>query len=235
MTNSKARPESGPGSDETTGPLSIGLSIVDQNKRAIYYEAFRDVIIKGLVAKCRWQLNLFREFAENLICFVDEPILSAFGSSTYVSVQRDDVIAAVSEVAEAINGAGGLCGVHCCGNTEWPILIEAGVDIINFDAYGYGDSIALYGKQVGEFLGTGGYIAWGIVPTSEKVLSETVDSLVAKYNTAVDGLAAKGIDRDLICKQSMLTPSCGTGSLTEAQAERVFELLAKTSEALKAG
>ena len=219
---------------QTTGPLTIGLSIVDENKRAIYYnEVFRDIIIKGLAAKCRWQLNLFKEFAENLICFVDEPILSAFGSSTYVSVQRDDVIAAVSEVVEAIHGAGGLCGVHCCGNTEWPILIESGVDIINFDAYGYGQSIALYASEVDAFLKFGSYIAWGIVPTSERIMDETAESLVARYDKVVDGLGAKGVDRELVYKQSMLTPSCGTGSLSEAQAERVFDMLAQTSEALK--
>jgi hypothetical protein len=31
----------------------------------------------------------------------------------------------------------------------------------------------------------------------------------------------------------MLTPSCGTGSLSEAQAERVFDMLAQTSAVLK--
>ena len=219
---------------QTTGPLSFGLSIVDETKRAIYYnDAFRDIIIKGLCAKCRWQLNLFKEFASDMICFVDEPILSAFGSSTYVSVKREDVISAVGEMAEAIHGAGGLCGVHCCGNTEWPILIEAGVDIINFDAYGFGESIALYAKEIGEFLQEGNIIAWGIVPTSEKITGETAESLVAKYDACAAGLVAKGLDLKLIHKQSMLTPSCGTGSLSEPLAERVFDVLSKTSAALK--
>jgi len=43
-------------------------------------------------------------FAERVICFVDEPILSAFGSSTYVSVKRGDVVAALHEIVEAIIG-----------------------------------------------------------------------------------------------------------------------------------
>jgi hypothetical protein len=219
---------------QTTGPLSIGLSIVDENKRAIYYnEAFRDCIIKGLAAKCRWQIEKFKDFADDLICFVDEPILSAFGSSTYVSVQRDDVITAIGEVAEAIHGAGALCGVHCCGNTEWPILIDAGVDIINFDAYGFGESIALYAQEIGAFLKDDKIIAWGIVPTSDKVLGETAGSLIDRYDECVDRLVAKGVDKQLIHQQSMLTPSCGTGSLSEALAEKVFDTLSKVSEALK--
>jgi hypothetical protein len=219
---------------QTTGPLSIGLSIVDENKRAIYYnEAFRDCIVKGLAAKCRWQIDKFKEFADDIICFIDEPILAAFGSSTYVSVQRDDVIAAVAEVAEAIHGAGALCGVHCCGNTEWPILIDAGVNIINFDAYGFGESIALYAKEIDAFLQDDGIIAWGIVPTSDKVTGETVGALIEKYDVCVERLTAKGLDKELIHRQSMLTPSCGTGSLSEPLAEKVFDTLSKLSAELK--
>ncbi len=130
---------------QTTGPLSVGLSIVDEKKRAIYYNAeFVDVVVKALAMKCRWQIRKFQPFAEKVICFVDEPILSAFGSSTYVSVTRDDTVAKLGEVIETVHAEGALAGVHCCGNTEWSILIDAGVDIVNFDAFDYGDTILLY-------------------------------------------------------------------------------------------
>ena len=134
---------------QTTGPISFGLTIVDENKRAIYYNPeFIDVVVKALAMKCRWQIRKFRPYAENMICFIDEPILSAFGSSTYVSVTRDDVVAKLGEVIEAVHAEGALAGVHCCGNTEWSILIDAGVDIVNFDAFDYGETIALYPEAV---------------------------------------------------------------------------------------
>ena len=115
---------------QTTGPISFALTIVDENKRALWYnEEFRDVVIKAMAMKSRWQIQKFAPFAENIICFIDEPILSAFGSSTYVSVNRDEVVAALSECVEAVHMDGGLAGTHCCGNTEWSILIDAGVDI----------------------------------------------------------------------------------------------------------
>ena len=57
---------------------------------------------------------------------------------------RDDTVAKLGEVIEAVHAEGALAGVHCCGNTEWPILIDAGVDILNFDAFDYGDTILLY-------------------------------------------------------------------------------------------
>jgi len=219
---------------QTTGPISFGLSIVDEQKRAIYYnEMFRDVIVKSMAAKCRWQIRTFRPFTENIICFIDEPILSAFGSSTYVSLVRDDVVAVLNEVVESIHAAGALCGIHCCGNTEWPVLMDAGVDIVNFDAFGFGESIALYPQQVKNHLENGKYLAWGIVPTSDKIVNHSVESLSALFDENVNRLASKGIDKALIYKQAIITPSCGTGSMRQQNAERVFDLLGKLSAELK--
>ena len=55
----------------TTGPCTFALNTVDENKRAIYYnEEFRDVIVKALAMKCRWQIQKFQPFAEKIICFI---------------------------------------------------------------------------------------------------------------------------------------------------------------------
>jgi hypothetical protein len=223
---------------QTTGPVSFGLTIVDENKRAIYYNPeFIDCIVKLLAMKCRWQIRKLKPYADNVICFVDEPILSAFGSSTYMSVSRDDVVAKLNEVIEAIHSEGAIAGVHCCGNTEWSVLIDAGADIVNFDAFDYGDTIALYPQPVKAHLEQGKILAWGIVPTnSAKIQTQTVQTLVAKFDEVVDNLAKHaGIDRDLITKQAVITPSCGTGSLPVVDAETVFRLLGETSKALRAG
>jgi hypothetical protein len=221
---------------QTTGPISFGLTIVDEHKRAIYYNAeFIDVVVKALAMKCRWQIQKFRPYAEQVICFIDEPILSAFGSSTYVSVTREDVVAKLGEVVEAVHAEGALAGVHCCGNTEWSILIDAGVDIVNFDAFDYGETIALYPEAVKRHLLAGGALAWGIVPTnSAKIQSQTAAGLVDKFSGLVANLAkATGVDRALIERQALITPSCGTGSLPVADAEKVFAVLRETSAALR--
>ena len=221
---------------QTTGPLSFGLSVVDQNKRAIYYNAeFVDVVVKALAMKCRWQIRKFKPFAQQVICFVDEPILSAFGSSTYVSVTRDDSVARLGEVIEAVHAEGALAGVHCCGNTEWPILMDAGVDIVNFDAFDYGDTILLYPDAFKAYLKAGKALAFGIVPTnSAKIHAQTADSLGAMFCELVEKLAkATGLAAELIYHQALITPSCGTGSLPVADAELVFRTLHETSAKLR--
>lgn len=219
---------------QITGPFTFGLAVVDENKRAIYYnDVFRDVIVKGTAMKARWLLNKFKALGFDQLCFIDEPILSAFGSSTYISVQRADVVRFLNEVIEAIHKEGALAGAHCCGNTEWPILIEAGVDILSFDAFEFGETIGYYPGQINKFLNQGGVLAWGIVPTSEKINQETADSLLKKLKERVKNLAVKGIDENLIWEKCLLTPSCGTGTLAVNASEKVFHLLSKTSKMLR--
>lgn len=217
-----------------TGPLTFGLSKTDEAKRSIYYnEIFRDVVTKCIAMKARWMLNRFKFLERPQICFVDEPIFAAFGSSTYVSVQRSDVVGCLGEVIEAIHKEGALAGTHCCGNTEWTILIDSGVDIISFDAYGFGETIGYYADQVRNFLEKGGILAWGIVPTSDVIKQHTPQSLVKKLEALVKNLASRGIDQNLLWDQCLPTPSCGTGSLSEDLAEEIFSTLSGVGELLR--
>lgn len=219
---------------QTTGPCSFALTIVDENKRAIYYnEEFRDVVIKALAMKCRWQIQKFQSFARQVICFVDEPILSAFGSSTYVSLKREAVVSHLAEMVAAIHADRAIAGIHCCGNTEWSIVVDAGVDIISFDAYGYGETIAMYPDSIREHLQRGGMLAYGVVPTSKAIREESAKGLEDRLERLMDQLASKGIDRQLIIEQTLLTPSCGTGLLEPEDALRVFDLIDLLSKAMR--
>jgi methionine synthase II (cobalamin-independent) len=220
---------------QTTGPCTFALNAVDENKRSIYYnEEFRDVIVKALAMKCRWQIQKFRQFADQVICFIDEPILSAFGSSTYVSVQRDDVVTLLAEMIEAIHADRAMAGIHCCGNTEWSILVDAGVDIVNFDAFEFGESIAIYPEAIQALFARDGMLAWGIVPTSAEIQQQSVETLAPRFETLMDQLASKGIDRQTIVNRAIITPSCGAGSMTPELAEMVFEITQGLSKTMRA-
>ena len=221
---------------QTVGPITFTLTLTDQSKRALYYnEGFRDMAAKALAMKCRWQIEQFKPYADRVICFMDEPILSAFGSSTYVSVQRDDVVEILSEMVETIRQGGALSGIHCCGNTEWSLLVDADVDIINFDAYEFGETVAMYPEHMKRHLDRGGVLAWGVVPTKASALhDECVESLAARYTKLVDHLADKtGVDKQRIYQQTVITPSCGAGSMSEADAVLVMTHTQKLAAALR--
>lgn len=111
--------------------------------------------------------------------------------------------------------------------------MDAGVDIVNFDAFEFAHTIAMYSDAVKKHLAKGGILAWGVVPTSKAIREQTVDTLVAKLNEGMNALAATGIDLQLIARQAMVTPSCGTGSLDPADALKVFEALSAVSKKMK--
>ena len=109
------------------------------------------------------------------------------------------------------NNADVLIGIHCCGNTDWSMLLEAGPDIINFDAFDYMDHFLLYKDDIVRFIEVGGAIAWGIVPTSGFTGDESVDDLLLRLEEGLKRISEWGVNADLIAQRSILTPACGMG------------------------
>jgi hypothetical protein len=216
------------------GPVSFGLQLTDERDKSLFYnETYRDVLTLQVILQSRWLIKRFAPFAETVIAFLDEPSLAAFGSSSYIAVSREQVVEQLGRAVSALKTEGAVVGVHVCGNTDWPMIVEAGADLLNYDAYEYGSSMLLYPEEVGALMKRGGILAWGIVPNSEKVRSESAASLQERFFSLVDGLAAKGIDRRLILDRSMLTPACGMGSMTVEDAEKVVGLLCELAESIQ--
>jgi len=215
---------------QVTGPISWGLTIVDQNQRPILYdEVLADAVGKHLRLKAAWQEQELAKIAPQTIMFVDEPYMASFGSA-FVSLGREQVIGLLEEVFAGLRG---LKGVHCCGNTDWSLLLNTSTDILSLDAYDYAETLALYPQDVTRFLDRGGVIAWGIAPAGSAAESETVESLVQRLHEAMERLVNKGVPREALLRAGMITPSCGTGSLTPALAERVFDLAAGVSAEMR--
>lgn len=208
---------------QVTGPVSWGLTVVDQDRRPVLYdEVLADALARHLRLKAAWQERELRRLCPRTIIFVDEPYMSSFGSA-YVSLEREQVITLLEEVFAGIEG---LKGVHCCGNTDWSLLLATSVDILSFDTYEYAETLALYPDAVRAFLDRGGMIAWGITPKTDVVWRETAESLAARLEEAIDLLVRKGVPRDDILAASLVTPSCGVGTLDEPAAERALALTA---------
>jgi hypothetical protein len=216
---------------QVTGPISWGLTVVDQDRRPLLYdEIMADAIAKHLRLKASWQEQKLRPFATQTIMFVDEPYMSSYGSG-FISLSRDQVLMLLEEV---FAGIAGLKGVHCCGNTDWSVLLDTSVDILSFDAYEYFESLALYPDAVSAFLARGGTLAWGIVPSSAAAVKETASGLLARLHTGIDLLVSKGVSRNKLLSSGLITPSCGTGSLNPQVAERVLTLTAEVSAQMRA-
>jgi len=216
---------------QVTGPVSWALTVVDQDLRPILYdEVLADAVAKHLRLKAMWQERELRRFHPTSILFLDEPYMTAFGSA-YVSLTREQVLSLLGEV---LTGLQGLTGIHCCGNTDWSMVLTAPVDILSFDTYDYAESLSLYPQDVKDFLDRGGSIAWGIVPReAHRLARETPGSLVERLLGAMTLLVEKGVRLDDLLSASLVSTCCGLGSLEVEDAERALELTAGVSGELR--
>ena len=215
---------------QVTGPISWGLTVLDQDRRpTLYDEILADAIAKHLRLKARWQEHVLSQIGDETIISVDEPYMSSFGSA-YVALGREQAIELMEQVFSGIEGTK---MVHCCGNTDWSLLMATSVDILNFDAHEYAANLALYPDEIAAFLARGGMLAWGITPKTSETYDETVDSLVEKLLSGIDLLVQKGLHRDDILEASLITPSCGLGPSPEDLAERALALTAGLSKAMQ--
>ena len=206
---------------QITGPISWGLMVVDQDRRPVLYdEILADLVARHLRMKAAWQERFLRQFVDQTIIIIDEPYMSAFGSAL-VAIDRPLVLELLEET---LAGIAGLSGIHCCGNTDWDLLLSTSVDIISLDAYQYAQNFSLYPKKLSAFLERGGLIAWGVVPNGDEIMTETAESLLERFESAIVALESKGLDRERLLESAFITPSCGTGGLLPAVAERVFAM-----------
>ena len=218
---------------QVVGPLTFAASIKDSSDNAIIYNPMlMDAVVNGLGLKAAWQKEQFKKFGKKAIITFDEPYLGCFGSA-FTPINQDEVIKRLSDLITPLKDEDTLVGIHCCGNTDWAMLLDIGFDIINFDAYGFLDKFLLYPKEIQAFLEKGGIISWGLVPTGEFPKGLKPQVLIDKFQSAVAALAKKGVDNDLVLKQSMLTPSCGMGTMGLAETRAAASLLSELSSALK--
>lgn len=217
---------------QVTGPFTFATGVKDENDRAIFYnDQLRDAAVKHLALNGQWQARAFARRGFQPVIFFDEPALAGFGTSAFITVSREDISQVINEVIQGVHAEGGIAGVHVCANTEWDLLLESDIDVISFDAYSFFDRFVLYPDSIAAYMNRGGILALGIVPTGDAgdIARETPDSLSRILEGHIAELTALGLSEATILRQSLITPSCGTGSLGLDAAKRVLWLTAEVS------
>ena len=103
-------------------------------------------------------------------------------------------------------------------------------DHLTRNSYEY---FVLYPNAIKKFLARNGVIVWGAVPTAEYRDGISLDELCQKLNKALNILERKGIDKELLMKNSLFSPSCGMGLLNEKNGEKIMNLTSALAERMK--
>lgn len=216
------------------GPFTLGMVLKDENDKPVYFDNYlKEVIIIHLIYKGLWLANKIKKHKVKPIIFIDEPSVSMVGP--YSDIDRNDVVDMLSKVVKKLKENDVIVGIHCCGKCDWSMLIDAGAEILSFDAFTYSMDFALYSERLKEFLNNGGKICWGIIPAmSEEVLNAfTLDGAYIGFYLALNYLIERGIDKTLLLNSSMLSTSCGMRNLSVELSHKAMSLTKDLSLKLK--
>ncbi len=202
---------------QLTGPVTLGLAL-----HAAGADAGRAFAVAGTAVRTRAAglLALAAELAPGtpLVVFLDEPGLTGLMHPEF-PLDPESAIDLTSG-ALAVLERGALTGLHCCGPTDWKLVIQAGPDILSAPL---GCGLEAVPEALDRFLERGGRVAWGAIPTDEPIGStpgRLWRQLSATWCTLVQG----GCDPVTLRLQSLVTPACGLATHGVSQADRVMTL-----------
>jgi len=215
------------------GPISFGFNILDQDERPILFDdTIRPFMLDFMAQRLNVQLAQLKKLNANAFMFVDEPGLQfLFSAMAGYGDQKakEDLDQFFAQVERPR-------GIHLCGNPDWDFLLNLDLDVLSLDVYTNAEIFSSYAASIRRFLDRGGVIVWGIVPTGfEAFENEAMPSMIRRLEDVWKILWSKGIDREQMISQSMLSPAtcCLVNPDKERTVERAFASVKQISDRLR--
>jgi hypothetical protein len=188
------------------GPVSFGFRVADENNRPIIYnDDVRTILYDFIQRKINAQYRELHEKNVNAFVWLDEPGLGWVfsGLSGYDDVQaRRDYLG-------FLGGVESIRALHLCANVNLPFLLSMGTELVSFDAYQMELMPKGYARAVADFVGSGGILCWGIVPTDSDNLGrhtpESLASLLTDYWKVVSENTS--VPTELIAGKALIAPA----------------------------
>lgn len=220
---------------QIVGPLTLLTCIKDMDGPPLFsHKQLHQCVTRLLALKAKWQVRQLSPYCKKVMIFIDEPMLFALGKPMMPEISSRDFLGMYAEIFQQIRSAGGLCGIHVCGSTDWAMVLATGVDIISFDAFHYHRELLSLREEIWHFINHGGILAFGIIPTdTQSLMQESVSSLFAKLTAHLNSLSTDQAEQQKLMAQSFITPACGTGRLTEQQSTAVLQMAAELSSYIR--
>ena len=220
---------------QVIGPLTFGQMVLmeDEKNSLVDDPELLEAVALALGGKAAWEAAKIRDLDRTPVVFIDEPGLASYGSA-FSSLTQETVVKTMGAACEVVRAEGpALIGCHVCGNTDWSMMMDTGIDIVNFDAFEIMEQFCLYPKRIKLFLENGGLIAWGIVPSQGYSQDLSAGFLIKKLEEGWSNLEKQGVDRELLTSRSIITTACGLGMLPADLALAATEMLTSVSRQLR--
>ena len=215
------------------GPVSLGMNILDQEKRPIIFDdTVRPFLLEFMARRVNVQLQKLKKLNPNAFMFIDEPGLQF----VFCGMSGYNDMAAKRDMETFFSLVDRPAGIHLCGNPDWDFLLTLDMNVLSLDTYSNGEIFTSYPASIKAFLDRGGIIVWGGIPTNiEPFEKENIASIESRLKSLWEKLTKSGIDRDLLLSQSMLSPAtcCLVNADRERTVEKAFALTKKLSARLR--
>jgi hypothetical protein len=213
------------------GPISVAAQLTDEQQRPLIYDPMLfEALTHHLCLRAAWQYSRLAELGVTTILCLDEPFLDAMG----LSFLPLDWEMAQAQIDLVLSGVGGCRAIYAGGAAEWAKLMQTSANLVIADIYLHPTGLPSAATELAAFLEHGGLIGLGITPADEEVLArETPETLARRIDGLVDTLRTRGIQPELLLRQSVITPSDMLGRTTPEVAEKVLQMLADTSRLVR--
>jgi hypothetical protein len=223
LRHAAAAAHAGPVKVQIAGPITLGMALLAGGAKpsrafAIAADNVRSRV-NALVAEAAATLP-----DAGLVIVLDEPALTAYVHPDFPLGPDETIDLLSGGLASA--GSAAMMGVHCCGPTDWRLVLHSGPDLISLPVDA---SIGDDASGLSNFLDRGGWIAWGAVATDQP-LGDRDEPHWRHLTELWCDLARSGCDPMLLRSQSIITPACGLARHRVAQVPGIYALVRRIAE-----
>ena len=202
------------------GPFSISQKLINAAEEEMLVDkTYRKLFIQSICVKALWAIKKIKEISPETtpLIILEEPMLGQLGNLKRENeeISIDLVTSLFARVIEKLKEAGANIGIHCSEKCDWKIPINAGVDLISFDAYNNPNNLSIIPEQIIEFIARGGKINWGIVPVINEsiVKSLNIDYVSKRLFATMEGLILAGVSAPFVYNSALVSIQGDTAHL----------------------
>jgi len=202
------------------GPVTLGMALT---RAGVPDHLAFDVAVRAVRSHVQHLLDVVDRALPGVqqVVFIDEPLIGELTEPGF-AIAPDTAIDLISGALAAIEPRA-ISGLHTCANADWSSMLATGPQVL---AIPVSSNIAQSAGYLHQFLGRGGVVAWGVVPTDGPIAT-TVDRPWRKLTELWCQLVQRGCDQVQLRQQCIVTPECGLGLHSQQVAERVHRLTAE--------
>jgi len=221
------------------GPFTVSQMLMNAaEEQMLIDKTYRKLFIQAICVKALWAIKKIKSINPTTtpIIILEEPLYSKLGD---IKRENEDisielVTSMFSRVIEKLKENGAIVGIQCLEKCDWKIPINAGADIISFDAYNNPNNLSIIPEQIIEFIERGGKINWGIVPIINEAIvkSLNIDDITSRLFKTMELLIISGVPADYVYNSALVSVQGNLQHLPLIFAEKSIILAEQLSKRL---